>query len=90
LLAVADANAAANVEVGCCHNLGDQRRQAVECNIKKMESNRRGDDRFRGRSGALLIGEPAWRNELSEAYVAAAKAADLPENPDSTAPSRRA
>lgn len=50
--------------------------------FKKMESNRRGDDRFHGRSGPLLIGEPAWRNELSEAYVAAAKAAGLPENPD--------
>jgi choline dehydrogenase len=50
--------------------------------FKKMESNRRGDDRFHGRSGPLLIGEPAWRNELSDAYVAAAKAAGLPENPD--------
>jgi choline dehydrogenase len=50
--------------------------------FKKMESNRRGDDRFHGRSGPLQIGEPAWRNELSDAYVAAAKAAGLHENPD--------
>ena len=50
--------------------------------FKNMESNRRGDDRFHGRSGPLQIGEPAWRNELSEAYVAAAKAAGLPDNPD--------
>lgn len=50
--------------------------------FKKMESNPRGDDEFHGRTGPLKIGDPAWRNDLSEAYIAAAVEAGLKHTTD--------
>lgn len=50
--------------------------------FRKMESNPLGDERLHGRDGPIGIGQPRWRNELSEAYIAAAMAAGLPRNDD--------
>ena len=50
-----------------------------------MRSERRvgaGDDRLRGRSGALPITDPDWRPALCEAFIAGAGELDIPRNPD--------
>ncbi len=50
-----------------------------------MRSERRiggGDDRFRGRDGALPITDPDWRHRLCEAFIQGAGEFGIPRNPD--------
>ena len=50
-----------------------------------MRSERRigpGDDRYRGRTGALPITSPDWRNALCEAFIEGATQLGIPRNPD--------
>ena len=50
-----------------------------------MRSERRvgaGDDRLRGRGGALPITDPDWPSALCEAFIAAAGELGIPRNPD--------
>ena len=41
-----------------------------------------GDDRYRGRTGALPITNPDWTNALAEAFIAGAGELGIPRNPD--------
>ena len=41
-----------------------------------------GDDRYRGRTGALPITNPDWSNALAEAFIAGAGELGIPRNPD--------
>jgi len=41
-----------------------------------------GDDRYRGRSGGLKTLELNWPNALADSFLAAARQAGIPENPD--------
>ncbi len=50
-----------------------------------MRSERRigaGDDRFRGRTGALPVSNPDWRSPLCEAFIEGATQLGIPRNPD--------
>ena len=50
-----------------------------------MRSERRigpGDDRYRGRSGALPITNPDWRHPLCDAFIEGATQLGIPRNPD--------
>lgn len=50
-----------------------------------MRSERRigsGDDRFRGRDGALTITDTNWRHALCEAFIQGANEFGIPRNPD--------
>ena len=41
-----------------------------------------GDDRYRGRTGALPITNPDWTNALAEAFIVGAGELGIPRNPD--------
>jgi choline dehydrogenase len=50
--------------------------------FKKLESTSIGDAALRGRDGPLGVSPPIYRSQLMDAFIAAAKAAGIPENPD--------
>ena len=50
--------------------------------FKKAQGQVRGADDFHGADGPLGVAETAWRNELSEAYIAGAMELGLPRNDD--------
>ncbi|RJG03066.1 GMC family oxidoreductase [Noviherbaspirillum sedimenti] len=50
--------------------------------FKRTERRAGGDDRFRGRSGALPISDIAWIHPISEAFIAGAESLGMPRNPD--------
>jgi choline dehydrogenase-like flavoprotein len=41
-----------------------------------------GDDRYRGRDGALPVTDPDWRHPLCDAFIAGAGRVGFPQNPD--------
>jgi choline dehydrogenase len=41
-----------------------------------------GDDRYRGRDGALPVTDPDWRHPLCDAFIAGATSIGFPRNPD--------
>lgn len=41
-----------------------------------------GDDQYRGRDGAFVVTDLAWRHPLCEAYIAGAVGLGIPRNPD--------
>ena len=50
--------------------------------FKKSEDNERGAGEFRGAGGPLSVSDPTFRHPICDAWIAAAKAAGYPENPD--------
>ncbi|MEX0343308.1 MAG: GMC family oxidoreductase [Rhizobiaceae bacterium] len=50
--------------------------------FKKSEDNERGADEFHGAGGPLGVSDPIFKHPICEAWIAAAKAAGYPENPD--------
>ena len=48
----------------------------------EKRANLRADPDYRGRQGLLPITDPRWRHPLCEAFIASARAAGAPENPD--------
>ena len=50
--------------------------------FKRAESNERGADEFHGDDGPLSVSDPVFKHPICEAWIAAAKNAGYPENPD--------
>lgn len=50
--------------------------------FKRTECRAGGDDRYRGRTGALPISDIAWIHPISEAFIAGAESLGIPRNPD--------
>ncbi len=50
--------------------------------FKKSEDNERGADDYHGTGGPLSVSDPVFQHPICDAWIAAAKAAGYPENPD--------
>ncbi|MCO5065265.1 MAG: choline dehydrogenase [Rhizobiaceae bacterium] len=48
--------------------------------FRKLESYAGGDDEYRGRSGPIEVTDAEWRNDLTEAFIAAGRELGLPRN----------
>jgi choline dehydrogenase len=48
--------------------------------FRKLESYTGGDDAYRGRSGPIEVTDAEWRNDLTEAFIAAGREMGLPRN----------
>jgi choline dehydrogenase len=48
--------------------------------FRKLESYPDGDDVYRGHNGPIEVTDAAWRNDLTEAFIAAGREAGLPRN----------
>ncbi|MEP7457338.1 GMC family oxidoreductase N-terminal domain-containing protein [Phyllobacterium sp. SB3] len=54
--------------------------------FRRLESNERGSDEYHGRDGPVKIGEPAWRTQLSDAYIEAVANAGVHRTDDFNGP----
>ncbi|TCS37851.1 choline dehydrogenase [Paucimonas lemoignei] len=50
--------------------------------FKRMERRTGGDDRYRGRNGALPVSDIEWKHPICDAFIAGAQGIGIPRNPD--------